>query len=66
MTFLRNAWYAAGWADEVAASLLRRRIVDIPILLFRRENGCSGGKSFPSLERANIEARVFSVTRGPR
>jgi len=33
--FLRNAWYIAAWADEVADKPLARRICDEPIVLFR-------------------------------
>lgn len=36
MTFLRNVWYVAGWADEVVQDqMLARRICDEPIVLFR-------------------------------
>lgn len=40
MTFLRNAWYVAGFAKEVAAGqMLARRILDCPLLLLRRTDG---------------------------
>lgn len=39
MTFLRNAWYMAGWADEVTSSGLTRRILDQPLYLYRRADG---------------------------
>src|SRR5437667_7072837 len=32
---LRNAWYIAAWADEVARQPLGRRICNEPIVLFR-------------------------------
>lgn len=46
--FLRDYWYAAAWADEVGSSqpgtppgggLLRRVILDEPIVFFRKEDG---------------------------
>jgi phenylpropionate dioxygenase-like ring-hydroxylating dioxygenase large terminal subunit len=37
---LRNCWYAAGWADEVVTGTpITRRIADLPILFFRRNDG---------------------------
>lgn len=39
MTFLYDTWYAAGWASDLCDQLLGRRIVDIPILLFRNAQG---------------------------
>jgi phenylpropionate dioxygenase-like ring-hydroxylating dioxygenase large terminal subunit len=40
MTFLRNAWYAAAWQDEVAQGvLIGRRILGEPILLARDAQG---------------------------
>jgi phenylpropionate dioxygenase-like ring-hydroxylating dioxygenase large terminal subunit len=40
MRILRNCWYAAGWAGEVVAGTpLARRIADLPVLFFRREDG---------------------------
>ena len=39
MTYLRNAWYAAAWEDEVGRALFTRRILDEPILMYRKENG---------------------------
>ena len=40
MRILRNCWYAAGWADEVVIGTpLTRRIADLPILFFRRNDG---------------------------
>ena len=37
--FLRNAWYMAAWSNEVCEGLLRRRLLDEPLLLFRKEDG---------------------------
>jgi phenylpropionate dioxygenase-like ring-hydroxylating dioxygenase large terminal subunit len=40
MRILRNCWYAAGWENEVVTGKpLARRIADLPILFFRREEG---------------------------
>lgn len=39
MSFLLNAWYMAAWSDEIAAVLLRRRIIGIPVVLYRLQNG---------------------------
>jgi phenylpropionate dioxygenase-like ring-hydroxylating dioxygenase large terminal subunit len=36
MQFLKNAWYQAGWSDELhEGCLLARRILDQPVVLFR-------------------------------
>jgi phenylpropionate dioxygenase-like ring-hydroxylating dioxygenase large terminal subunit len=44
LKMVRNCWYAAAWADEVRyGSPLARRIANLPILLFRRENGDVAG-----------------------
>lgn len=39
MTFLRNAWYIAAWADEVAETPFARTILDRPIVLYRTGDG---------------------------
>ena len=40
MAFLRNAWYMAGWASELApGALLARTICDDPIVLYRNAAG---------------------------
>ena len=40
MRLLRDCWYAAAWADEVPHGRpLGKRIADLPVLFFRRENG---------------------------
>lgn len=37
---LRNAWYLAAWASEVGAQgLLARRLLDLPVVLFRGADG---------------------------
>lgn len=39
MTFLRNAWYMAAWSGEIESeALFSRRIIDVPILLYRKAN----------------------------
>ncbi|MBO9580441.1 MAG: aromatic ring-hydroxylating dioxygenase subunit alpha [Sphingobium sp.] len=37
--FPRNAWYMAAWGNEVGETLLRRRLLGEPMLLFRKEDG---------------------------
>jgi phenylpropionate dioxygenase-like ring-hydroxylating dioxygenase large terminal subunit len=37
--YVRNAWYIAAWADEVAARPLARRILGEPVVLFRDASG---------------------------
>ena len=37
--FVRNAWYVAAWDHEVGRSMLRRIILDEPVLLFRTTEG---------------------------
>jgi phenylpropionate dioxygenase-like ring-hydroxylating dioxygenase large terminal subunit len=40
MTFIRNAWYAAGWSHELAdAALLPRKFLNEPVVLFRDPSG---------------------------
>lgn len=36
---LRNYWYLAAWSSELEDKPLGRRICDIPLVLFRQENG---------------------------
>lgn len=43
MTYLRNCWYLAAWADEVRnEGLLARRLLDEPVVLFRDGEGKLG------------------------
>ena len=37
--FVKNAWYCAGWAEEVAEKLLSRKILGEPVLIFRDDCG---------------------------
>lgn len=39
MPFLKNIWYAAAWAEEVGETLLPRRLLDQPVVLYRRRDG---------------------------
>ncbi len=39
MSFLRNTWYVAAWADEVSQSPIKRTLLDLEMVLFRKENG---------------------------
>lgn len=39
MTFLMNAWYMAAWSDELGEGLLHRRLLDLPVLLYRTGAG---------------------------
>jgi vanillate O-demethylase monooxygenase subunit len=39
-TFLKNAWYCAGWASELGIGpLLARKLLNEPVLLYRRQDG---------------------------
>jgi len=38
-SFIRNAWYAACWADELGATPLARKLLGEEIALFRTESG---------------------------
>lgn len=40
--FVRNQWYAAGWSAEIGARPLARRILDLPVVLFRMPDGTAG------------------------
>jgi len=37
--FIRNAWYVAAWADEIADQPIARRILNEPVVLFRDAEG---------------------------
>jgi vanillate O-demethylase monooxygenase subunit len=39
MSLIRNAWYAAAWADEVGDGLFSRTILAEPVVLFREASG---------------------------
>lgn len=38
-TLIQNAWYAAGWADDLGDTLLARTILNQPVVLFRTSDG---------------------------
>lgn len=37
--FIENAYYMAAWSSEVGDGMLRRRLLDEPVLLMRKEDG---------------------------
>jgi vanillate O-demethylase monooxygenase subunit len=37
--FIKNAWYVAAWSHEVDRTLFKRRILDEPVVLYRKEDG---------------------------
>lgn len=37
-SFLINTWHMAAWGFEVSEALFRRRILDVPILLYRKQD----------------------------
>lgn len=40
MAFLMNSWYVAAWADELGEQqMLPRRLLDQPVVMFRRRDG---------------------------
>lgn len=55
---LRNAWYVAALASEVNRQPLARRLLDVPVLLYRREDG-----SAVALED-RCAHRSFPLSRG--
>ncbi|MBK5265450.1 MAG: aromatic ring-hydroxylating dioxygenase subunit alpha [Alphaproteobacteria bacterium] len=39
MSFLKNAWYCAGWSSGIENSPILRRFLDEPVVLYRTEGG---------------------------
>jgi vanillate O-demethylase monooxygenase subunit len=39
MNFVKNAWYAAGWSEEIGRELFQRKMLNEPVLLYRAEDG---------------------------
>jgi phenylpropionate dioxygenase-like ring-hydroxylating dioxygenase large terminal subunit len=39
MPFMRDAWYCAAWDHEVTRAPRARRLLDTPVLLFRKQDG---------------------------
>jgi vanillate O-demethylase monooxygenase subunit len=37
--YVKNAWYVAAWSSEVGRDLFKRRIMDEPIVFFRKNDG---------------------------
>jgi phenylpropionate dioxygenase-like ring-hydroxylating dioxygenase large terminal subunit len=58
--FLRNAWYVAAWSSEVQQGLLGRRLLDVPVVMWRTAAGevtALGGicpHRFAPLERGRL------------
>jgi phenylpropionate dioxygenase-like ring-hydroxylating dioxygenase large terminal subunit len=40
--YLHNAWYVAGWSNEITAKPIARTFLDEPVVLYRAENGSLG------------------------
>jgi vanillate O-demethylase monooxygenase subunit len=65
-SYLRNAWYAAAWSQEVGRQLLRRVIMDEAIVFFRKEDGTAVALSnrcahrFGPLHLGKLEADTVS------
>ena len=66
MTFLRNAWYCAAWADEVTREPLGRTLLNEKIVLFRREDGAPAALSdrcphrFAPMHRGRLHGDVLA------
>ncbi|WP_321821579.1 MULTISPECIES: aromatic ring-hydroxylating dioxygenase subunit alpha [unclassified Burkholderia] len=41
MKFVKNAWYAAAWSEEIGRELFQRKMLNEPVLLYRTEDGCA-------------------------
>lgn len=39
--FLKNGWYCAGWSQELDSGPIARRMLDMPVLVFRAEDGAA-------------------------
>jgi vanillate O-demethylase monooxygenase subunit len=39
MSFIRNAWYAAGWSHELESNLVPRTFLNEPVVIFRDHDG---------------------------
>jgi vanillate O-demethylase monooxygenase subunit len=42
MTFVKNAWYMAGWASELGQTPRAITMLNDPVVLFRGEDGVAG------------------------
>ncbi len=55
--YLRTAWYMAAWSGEVGDALLRRRLLDEPVLLFRKQDGTVAAPVFLGIDSGGTRAR---------
>jgi phenylpropionate dioxygenase-like ring-hydroxylating dioxygenase large terminal subunit len=39
VSFIKNAWYMAGWSEDLSEQLLSRRLFDRQIVFFRKQDG---------------------------
>jgi phenylpropionate dioxygenase-like ring-hydroxylating dioxygenase large terminal subunit len=60
MAFIQNIWYAAGWSRELGETLLARKFLNEPVVLFRTE----GGKAVALADRC--AHRFVPLSRGRR
>jgi phenylpropionate dioxygenase-like ring-hydroxylating dioxygenase large terminal subunit len=66
MKFLRQAWYAAAWSEELKDTLLGRTVLGEPVVLFRKTDGAPaaiGGTCphrFAPLERGKLNGDSVS------
>ena len=37
--FIYNCWYVAAWATEITDNILGRKMLNVPVAMFRQENG---------------------------
>lgn len=60
MTFLMSVWHMAGWGDELGESLVSRRLLDMPVLLYRKTDGS------PAAMVDRCPHRFVPLSRGER
>lgn len=54
----------ATWSSEVGETLLRRRLLDVPVLLYRLGDGCAAvlmGQAFSEEDKPIIEAAYHNL-----
>jgi len=51
MSWLRNAWYMAAWSHELGATMLRRKLLDKPVLFFRKMGGTRAQRLLQQLQQ---------------
>jgi phenylpropionate dioxygenase-like ring-hydroxylating dioxygenase large terminal subunit len=75
LPFVRNAWYAAAWSEEITRDLEERWICGIPIVFYRTEAGTAVAlegtcphRQYPlalgRLKRDNLECGYHGITFG--